>query len=73
VSVIEPHVKLPTYNTLKMQVGIDNGQYSVELYATNLTNERGITAFANSGGYNQTGTAQFIQPRTIGFQLGAKF
>jgi outer membrane receptor protein involved in Fe transport len=73
VSVIEPHVKLPTYNTLKMQVGIDNGQYSVELYATNLTNERGMTAFANSGGYNQTGTAQFIQPRTIGFQLGAKF
>ena len=73
VSVIEPHVKLPTYNTLKMQVGIDNGQWSAELYAANLTNERGIGDYQNSGGYAQTGRVQFIQPRTIGFQLGAKF
>lgn len=71
--VASSHVKLPTYNTLNLQVGIDDGRYSVELYANNLTNERGINDYANNGGHNQTGRANFIQPRTIGFQLGAKF
>ena len=73
VSVIEPHVKLPTYNTLRLQTGVDNGHYSAQLYGNNLTNARGITEYANQGGANQTGLATFIQPRTIGVQFGAKF
>jgi len=72
-TVIESHVKLPIYNTLSMQAGLDNGHYSVELFGNNLTNARGITEYANSGGQNQTGIAAFIQPRTIGIELGAKF
>ena len=71
--VVEPHVKLPTYNTVKVQLGIDNGHYSAELYAANLTNQLGIEDYSNQGGYHQTGQATFIQPRTIGVQLGAKF
>lgn len=70
---IESHAKLPTYNTLRLQVGVDTGHYSVELYGNNLTNSRGITEYANQGGSNQTGLATFIQPRTYGVQLGAKF
>jgi len=72
-NVIEPHVKLPSYNTLKLQVGFENGRYTYELYANNLTNEKGINDYANQGGANQAGTAYFIQPRTLGIQLGAKF
>jgi hypothetical protein len=66
-------VKLPIYNTLKVQAGIDNGRFSVELFGSNLTNARGITEYVNSGGQNQTGLAAFIQPRTIGIELGTKF
>ena len=73
VSVIEPHVKLPTYNTLRVQTGFDNGKYSFEVYGDNLTNARGITSYGNFGGHDQSGLAVFIQPRTIGVQLGAKF
>ena len=73
VTTIESHVKLPVYNTLKVQAGVDNGHFSVELFGSNLTNARGITEYANSGGQNQTGLAAFIQPRTIGIELGAKF
>jgi len=72
-TVIESHVKLPSYNTLKVEAGVDNGHYNVELFGSNLTNARGITEYANSGGANQTGIAAIIQPRTIGIELGAKF
>ncbi len=73
VGLIESHVKLPVYNTLKAQGGIENGRYSVEIFGGNLTNARGITEYANSGGANQTGIAAIIQPRTVGIELGAKF
>jgi iron complex outermembrane recepter protein len=73
VTVVEPHVKLPVYSTLQLHLGVDNGRYNAELYGNNLTNARGITDYANSGGANQTGTASFIQPRTIGIEVGAKF
>ena len=72
-TVIESHEKLPIYNTLTAQLGVDNGHYSVEVFGSNLTNARGITEYANSGGAGQTGLASFIQPRTIGVELGAKF
>ena len=71
--VAESHVKLPTYNTLKMQFGVDDGRYSAELFVNNLTNKRAITSYSNQGGLNQTGVAFVLQPRTIGIQLGAKF
>jgi iron complex outermembrane recepter protein len=73
LDLVESHAKLPVYHTVKAQAGIDNGHYSVELFGSNLSNARGITEYGNSGGQNQTGLAAFIQPRTIGVQLGAKF
>jgi outer membrane receptor protein involved in Fe transport len=70
---VEAHVKLPTYNTLKLQAGIDNGKWNAQIYGANLTNEKGISTYANFGGPNQTGQATFIQPRTFGLQVGMKF
>jgi outer membrane receptor protein involved in Fe transport len=70
---VEPHVKLPVYSTLQVHFGIDDGHYNAEVYANNLTNTLGIMDYANEGGANQTGLASFIQPRTIGIQLGVKF
>jgi iron complex outermembrane receptor protein len=70
---IEPHVKLPVYNTFQLHLGLDNGQYNAELYGNNLGNSKGITDYTNEGGANQTGLVSFIQPRTIGVQVGYKF
>ena len=66
-------MKLPEYQTVKAEAGLDNGHYSIEFFGSNLTNARGITEYANSGGANQAGLAAIIQPRTVGIQLGAKF
>jgi outer membrane receptor protein involved in Fe transport len=71
--VVVPHVKLPVYNTLQLRIGLDSDHYSAQLYANNITNSRGIQDYSSEGGANQTGTASFIQPRTIGIELGAKF
>ncbi|HEY6620597.1 MAG TPA: TonB-dependent receptor [Steroidobacteraceae bacterium] len=73
VAVVEPHVKLPVYNTFQLHLGLDNGHYNAELYGNNLGNSKGITDFSNSGGANQTGLVSFIQPRTLGIQVGYKF
>ena len=70
---IEQHAKLPSYDVLRVSTGVDNGRFSLEFYGENLANSRGKTEYSNSGGVNQTGLATFIQPRTIGVQLGAKF
>ena len=60
-------------DTLNLQAGLGNGRYRVELFAHNLANERGISEYHSSGARNQLGLAAFIQPRTIGVQLRAKF
>lgn len=73
VTVIEPHVKLPVYNTLQLRVGLETTHYNGELYVNNATNSHGIYDYMSEGGFNQTGLASFIQPRTIGIEVGAKF
>ena len=70
---IESHAKLPTYNALNLRLGLEGVHYSAEVFANNMTNSKGITEYENESGPNQTGLATFIQPRTIGIQLGAKF
>jgi outer membrane receptor protein involved in Fe transport len=72
-AVIESHVKLPVYDTLQLHVGLDTTHYNGELYVNNATNSHGLYDYNNQGGFNQTGTASFIQPRTIGIEVGAKF
>ena len=71
--MVTPHVKLPVYNTLQLRVGVDNERYNAQLYGNNITNSRGIQDYNSQGGANQTGLASFIQPRTIGIELGLKF
>ena len=67
------HVELPTYNTLNVQGGARNDRWSFELYVHNANNSRGLFNYSSFAGYNNSGSAVFIQPRTIGVQLGAKF
>lgn len=62
--------RLPPYNAVNAQAGIELGRYSFSLYVRNIGNARGITDASFSGGANMTGTATFIQPRTAGIKLG---
>jgi len=74
VNVVEPHVELPSYNTVNAQFGMEfGGRYTLEVFAQNLGNETGITTYSNQGGSQQRGLATFIAPRTFGIQFGAKF
>jgi len=52
---------------------LDTTHYNGELYVNNVTNSHGLYDYDNQGGVNQTGLASFIQPRTIGIEVGAKF
>ncbi len=69
----ESHVRLPNYSTGAVRLGLEHGRISGELYAINISNSRAITFFSNEGGFNETGQAAIIQPRTIGFVTRLSF
>ena len=73
ITVAESHVLLPSYNTGAIRAGVENKRYSLEGFINNISDERGITFYSNSGGAGQTGQAAFIQPRTIGLVGRVKF
>jgi iron complex outermembrane recepter protein len=66
-------VRLPSYNTYAVRVGLDNARYRVTLYGKNLSDSRGITNYVNDGAPGLNGDISVIQPRTIGVTLSAKF
>jgi outer membrane receptor protein involved in Fe transport len=70
---MENHVSLPTYGTLSLRSGVEMRHWRVQLFVTNLTDERGITSYVSAGGGDNaiTGYAGVIQPRTIGLLLSA--
>ena len=73
------------YTTFDMSVGADTGPYRVELFATNLFDERGIvnsgvqcleTTCGDPDGISTTGGVFYdyvIKPRTIGLKVGMDF
>ena len=67
------HVKLPTYSSFDAQLGVRNGRYTVELYAKNVSDQRGITSYVPFTAFNNTGYAGIIRPRTIGIRVAADF
>jgi iron complex outermembrane recepter protein len=64
-------VGLPSYNTLAARLGVANDRYRVTLYGKNLTDSRGITNY--EGVQSAYQSVSYIQPRTIGVTLDAKF
>jgi outer membrane receptor protein involved in Fe transport len=69
-----PQRRIPDYATVDLRAGADFGRFTLEAYARNVTNARGITALGDADGVPDGGIlAAFIQPRTIGLSLGAKF
>jgi outer membrane receptor protein involved in Fe transport len=74
VFVPVPQRRIPDYATIDLRAGADFGRFTLEAYVRNLTNSRGITALGEADNIPGGGIlAAFIQPRTIGVTLGAKF
>ena len=72
-ATVETYVKLPSYDTAKLQLGVDNGKFNAQVYVNNLTNEDAFVNYGGSGGFGQTGLVGVIQPRTVGVFAGYKF
>jgi outer membrane receptor protein involved in Fe transport len=62
------------YTTLDLRTGYLNDNWSVELYAKNVTDEEGINDISTPGNYpNGAVGIGVIRPRTIGLSLGVRF
>ena len=66
--------ELDGYVTVDLRAGLYRGQWSLDLYGKNLTNEEGVTAL-NAPGALPDGAVglALIRPRTIGLSLGSSF
>jgi outer membrane receptor protein involved in Fe transport len=66
--------RLPAFTTVNLAFGVNWGSYNVELYASNLLDERGQSSrFVQCGSCYQRPYVVPITPRTIGLRAGTKF
>jgi len=71
--IANPRPDLASYNTVNLRAGLENGRWTFELYAKNLGDTRGITYYANSATPNFGGAIGYVQPRTLGGTITARF
>jgi outer membrane receptor protein involved in Fe transport len=69
----EPRPDLPSYNTVNLRAGLENGRWTFELYGKNVGDTRGIAYYTNSGTPNYGGALGYVQPRTVGALVTARF
>ncbi len=69
----EPRPELPSYNMVNLRAGLDSGRWAFELYCKNVGDTRGITYYTNSGTPNYGGAIGYVQPRTLGATVTARF
>ncbi len=69
----EPRPDLPSYNTVNLRAGLESGRWTFELYCKNVGDTRGITYYVNSGTPNYGGALGYVQPRTLGGTVTARF
>ncbi|HWE98218.1 MAG TPA: TonB-dependent receptor, partial [Caulobacteraceae bacterium] len=69
------YVNMPAYETLDLQAGVRHEHWEIEVFAKNVTDQRGITAIASNTGVAQSPdyAASVIQPRTVGVSVTTKF
>jgi len=67
-------VMADSYTTVDLRAGVDLGEWYVELFGKNLTDERGINDILAPGAYpNGAAGLGVIRPSTIGLMVGARF
>jgi outer membrane receptor protein involved in Fe transport len=68
-----PRPELPSYNTLDLHAGLESNRWTFELYARNIGDVRGIVYYTNLGTPNFGGAISYVQPRTLGAAVTARF
>jgi outer membrane receptor protein involved in Fe transport len=68
-----PRPELPSYNTVNLRAGLENGRWTFELYCRNVGDTRGIAYYINSTTPNYGGAVNYVLPRTVGALVTARF
>jgi outer membrane receptor protein involved in Fe transport len=68
-----PQAELSSYNTVNLRAGLDSGRWTFQLYGKNVGDVRGITVYSSTGTPNGGGSVVYVQPRTIGALVTARF
>ena len=70
---VEP--RLPSYETIDLRAGVTYQRYTLNLFAKNVVDSRGITELSPVNLYADENpyTASLIQPRTFGLAVSAQF
>jgi iron complex outermembrane recepter protein len=69
----EPRPELASYNTVNLRAGLENDRWTFEIYCKNVGDVRGIAYYTNSGTPNFGGAVGYVQPRTLGAAITARF
>jgi outer membrane receptor protein involved in Fe transport len=69
----EPRPELPSYNSVNLRAGLENGRWAFELYCKNAGDTRGITDYGNGGSPNYGGGVVYAVPRTLGATATLRF
>jgi outer membrane receptor protein involved in Fe transport len=69
----EPRPDLASYSTVNLRAGLETDRWTFELYAKNVGDTRGIAYYVNSGTPNYGGALAYVQPRTLGVVVTARF
>jgi iron complex outermembrane recepter protein len=69
----EPRPDLPSYNSVDLRAGLENARWTFELYCKNVGDTRGIAYYVNGGTPNYGGAVSYVQPRTLGALVTARF
>jgi iron complex outermembrane recepter protein len=66
--------QLDSYTTVGMRAGLEFTRWSIEAYAKNLTNEKGLSDITDTGTLpnGQVGLSR-IRPRTVGLSVGTRW
>ena len=68
-----PRPELPSYSTVNLRAGLENGRWAFELYCKNLSDIRGIAYYSNAGTPNYGGALNYVTPLTLGATATVRF
>lgn len=79
--IFTPQQRIDSYGTLDLRAGAQFGRFTLDAFARNVTNSRGVNSLSfvtdaltgGSGLPNDAMRGALLQPRTIGLTLGAEF
>ena len=69
----DPRPELPSYDTVNLRAGLENARWTFEIWCRNVGDVRGIAYYTSSGTPNFGGAIGYVEPRTFGAAITARF